>query len=295
LKILVIGSKGQLGWELCRRSAGFDQEIVGLDLPDLDITKPEQIRNILNDFGACLVVNAAAYTAVDKAEAEPDPAFAVNTDGPGHLAVYCAEANIPLIHLSTDYVFDGEKEGAYTENDPPAPLGVYGKSKAAGEEKVRKHLREHIILRTAWLYGSYGHNFVKTILRSAKVKEVLRVVADQHGCPTYAGDLAEAILAISNQIQKQKRISWGTYHYCGAGVTTWHGFAEKIIELSRKHDSFKVLEIRPITTEDYPTPARRPKNSVLDCSLIGKQFGIYPKPWLKSLENMLERLRTVDD
>ena len=290
MKVLVIGANGQLGWELCRmgEKQGFD--IVSIDLPEFNITDPSAVNNEVSQAGISLVINAAAYTAVDQAESEPELAFAVNRDGPAHLASSCTEIGIPLIHISTDYVFDGRKKGPYFETDPVSPLGVYGKSKAAGERKVRDHLQEHIILRTAWLYGIYGHNFVKTILRLGREKEVLRVVADQYGCPTYAADLAEAILEIAAQIGEQRDIIWGTYHYCGKGVTTWHGFAEKIFDLAREHCSLVVKEVVPTTTAEYPTPAKRPFNSVLDCSLITKHFGISSKPWPESLAKMIDRL-----
>jgi len=287
MRVLVIGANGQLGWELCRRGGEQGFDIVALDLPGFDITDLSGVKKGLNQAGASLVINAAAYTAVDQAESEPELAFAVNQDGPAHLASSCAEVGIPLIHMSTDYVFDGSKKGPYLETDPVSPLGLYGKSKAAGETEVREHLQEHIILRTAWLYGARGNNFVKTMLRLGRNKEVLRVVADQYGCPTYAADLAEAILGIAAQIGEGYDVMWGTYHYCGKGVTTWHGFAEKIFDLAKKHDTFMVRKVMPVTTAEYPTPAKRPKNSVLGCSLITKHFGISPRPWRASLTDMI--------
>jgi dTDP-4-dehydrorhamnose reductase len=264
--------------------------MVGLDLPGFDITDFSTVKKKVRQAGISLVINAAAYTAVDQAESEPKLAFAVNRDGPAYLASCCAEVGIPLLHVSTDYVFDGNKKGPYFETDPVSPLGVYGKSKAAGETEVRGHLKEHIILRTAWLYGINGHNFVKTMLRLGREKEVLRVVADQYGCPTYAADLAEVILTVAAQIGEQRDIIWGTYHYCGKGVTTWHGFAEKIFDLAREHCSLAVKEVIPITTPEYPTPAKRPANSVLDCSLFTKHFAVHPRPWQESLADMINRL-----
>ena len=267
MKVLVIGANGQLGWELCRRGEKQSFDIVSLDLPEFDITEPSAVKKAVSQTGISLVINAAAYTAVDKAESEPELAFAVNRDGPAYLASYCTEVGIPLIHISTDYVFDGNKKGPYFETEPISPLGVYGQSKAAGETEVKGHLKEHIILRTAWLYGINGHNFVKTMLRLGREKEVLRVVADQYGCPTYAADLAEAILEIATQIGEQRDIIWGTYHYCGKGVTSWHGFAQAIFDLAKKYNSFMVKKVVHITTAEYQTQAKRPANSVLDCSL----------------------------
>jgi dTDP-4-dehydrorhamnose reductase len=287
MRVLVIGANGQLGWELCRRGGEQGFDIVALDLPEFDITDLSGVKKGLNKAGASLVINAAAYTAVDQAESEPELAFAVNRDGPAYVASSCAEVGIPLIHISTDYVFDGTKKGPYSETDPVSPLGLYGKSKAAGETEVREHLPEHIILRTAWLYGARGNNFVKTMLRLGKDKEVLRVVADQYGCPTYAADLAEAIWSIAAQIDEGFDVMWGTYHYCGRGVTTWHGFAEKIFDLAKQHDTFMVRKVVPVTTAEYPTAAKRPKNSVLNCSLITKHFGISPRSWRTSLSHMI--------
>ena len=289
MKVLVIGANGQLGWELCRRGEKQGFDMVALDLPEFDITDLSAVKKQEHQAGVSLVINAAAYTEVDKAESEPELAFAVNRDGPANLASSCAEIGIPLIHISTDYVFDGNKKGPYFETDTISPLGVYGESKAAGETEVRDNLQEHIILRTAWLYGINGHNFVKTMLRLGKEKEVLRVVADQFGCPTYAADLAEAILTVATQISEQRDIIWGTYHYCGEGVTTWYGFAQEILDLANKYDSFTVKKVEAVSTEEYPTPAKRPANSVLDCSLVTKHFAVHPRPWQESLADMLNR------
>lgn len=288
MKLLIIGSNGQLGWELCKRGGKRGFDIIALDLPEFDINDASAVKKEVSQADASIIINAAAYTAVDKAESEPELAFAVNCNGPAHLASSCAKAGIPLIHISTDYVFDGNKKGPYLETDPVSPIGVYGKSKVDGEIEVRGHLKEHIILRTAWLYGIYGNNFVKTMLRLGKEKEMLRVVADQYGCPTYAADLADAILKIASQINEGRDIAWGTYHYCGKGVTTWHGFTEAIFNEAKKHDSFKVKKVVPISTKEYPTPAKRPANSALDCSLITKHFGISPKPWAESLARMIK-------
>ena len=290
MKVLITGVNGQVGWELDRRGAQHGFKVLGLDHADLDITNSNSVDEAIQRAGISLVVNAAAYTNVDRAESEPELAFAVNRDGPAHLASSCAEAEIPLIHISTDYVFDGTRKGPYFETDPISPLGVYGRSKAAGEAEVEKRVKEHIILRTAWVYGVHGNNFVKTMIRLGNEREILRVVDDQYGCPTYAADIADAIFAIASYILKGRQIAWGTYHYCGKGATSWHSFAEKIVELTREYGPLAVKGVKPISTEEYPTPVKRPANSVLDCSLIGKHFAIQPKAWGESLKDMIHRL-----
>jgi len=290
LKILITGSKGQLGWELVRQSKDFGFEVLAIDLPELDITDPFQVENMVAESQASLVINAAAYTNVDKAETEQELAFAVNTYGPANLAGSCAKADIPLIQISTDFVFDGKKGTPYIESDPVSPLSVYAKSKADGDNKVRSHIKEHIILRTSWLYGVHGQNFVKTMLRLGKEKKIIKIVADQFGSPTSATDLAEALLTIADRIQNGSRVDWGTYHYCGHGVTTWHRFAEKIFEITRKYESIRITNVEPVTTAGYPAKAKRPPFSALDCSLIKKHFGITPKPWQESLKIMIDRI-----
>lgn len=289
MKVLITGANGQVGWELARQGARYGLEIAALDRGTLDITDFAGIKKTFIRIAPALVVNAAAYTAVDRAESEPELAFAVNRDGPAYLAAACAGAGISLVHLSTDYVFDGSKTEPYRESDPISPLGVYGRSKAAGERKVREHVAKHIIIRTAWLYGVHGNNFVKTMLRLGQGKQVVKVVADQKGCPTYAADLAEAILTIASYLRASRRVAWGTYHYCGKGVTTWHGFAVEIFRLAKQHDSLVVEKAEPITTAEYPTPTKRPANSALDCSLLLENFGIQPKPWNESLDRMLKQ------
>jgi len=293
MRILLTGANGQVGWELSDRGGQRGLEILALDRADLDITDPVSVSEEVNRSGVSLVVNAAGYTAVDEAESEPELAFAVNRDGPTYLASACGKVGIPLVHISTDYVFDGQKKGAYLETDPVSPLSIYGKSKAAGEVAVRKHLREHFILRTGWVYGVHGHNFVKTMLRLGREREEVQVVTDQYGCPTYAADLAETILRIAAQLQEGRQIIWGTYHYCGKGVTSWHGFAEEIFRLANQYTSLKVKRIEPISTAEYPTPAKRPANSVLDCSLVEKEFGIRSRPWSESLARMIKEMFSI--
>ena len=288
--IAVIGSNGQLGWELVRKGEARGLEILARDYPEIDISDLASIDACFDSTKIDLVINVAAYTDVDRAESESEAAFAVNRDGPAHLADKCRKRGMPLIHVSTDYVFDGAKGKPYVEEDPIAPLGVYGESKAAGETEVRQRLREHIILRTAWLVGIHGHNFVKTMLRLGREREILKVVSDQQGCPTFAADLAEAILDLSMQVCRERSAPWGTYHICGEGATTRHAFAEAIFEMADKYEKFAVKRVEPISTADYPTPARRPANSVLDCSKIKEHFGIQPRPWRESLSTLIQRL-----
>jgi dTDP-4-dehydrorhamnose reductase len=287
MKILLTGAHGQVGWELARRAPkrGFAVEATDVDV--FDITDLRAVEERVCGPGWALVVNCAAYTAVDRAESEPELALAVNRDGPAHLAAACGAARIPLVHISTDYVFDGGKDGPYRETDPVSPLGVYGRSKAESEWEVRSRLREHIILRTSWVYGVHGQNFVKTMLRLGQERRVLRVVNDQQGCPTNAADLAEVILAIAGECDMN---AWGIYHYAGKGATTWHGFAEAIFAEARKYISLLVERVEPIPSSQYPTAAKRPANSVLDCSLFTSTFGIEPRPWRESLAEVIHGL-----
>ena len=294
MRILVTGANGQVGWELSRRGARKGIDILALDRASLDITDQSAVNREVSGSGSSVVVNAAAYTAVDQAESEPELAFAANRDGPAYLASACAEVGIPLIHISTDFVFDGKKQGPYLESDQISPLNVYGKSKAAGEVAVRELLPEHIILRTSWVYGVRGRNFVKTMLRMGRERDLIQVVEDQYGCPTYAADLGDTIMRIAAQIKENKQIAWGTYHYCGEGVTSWHGLAQEILSLAKKYTSLRVKTIEAIGTAEYPTPAKRPLNSALDCSLVEKTFGIHPKPWRESLAEMIKMMFLVE-
>ena len=223
-----------------------------------------------------MVINASAYTKVDRAETDEEAAFRANATGPEILAKACAAAGLPLIHVSTDYVFDGTKSGAYRESDPVAPLGVYGRSKSAGEEAIRRHLPQHVIVRTSWVYGIYGANFLKTILRLAGERDELRIVADQSGCPTSTADLAQALLAVAQALGEGRAVS-GTYHLAGTGVTTWHGFASRIVEAQRPFTG-RSPSVVPIRTEEYPTPAQRPANSELDSALFSRTFGYTARP-----------------
>ena len=288
MRLAIIGAKGQVGWELARRAPMFGHEVLAWDVDELDITDAAAVDRALTTGGADAVINAAAYTAVDKAEQEPELAFAVNRDGPAHLAAACARSGIPLLHISTDYVFDGTKADPYTEDDPAAPLGVYGQSKWEGDEAVRRSLSRHLILRVSWVFGVEGQNFVKTILRLAREREELRVVADQRGCPTYAGDIADVLLELAGRIsQIDADNAWGVYHYCGEPPTTWHGFASAIVERAKSDEKLKVRTVTAIATADSPPPAARPANSVLDCARLIDRFGIHPASWREGLATML--------
>jgi dTDP-4-dehydrorhamnose reductase len=289
VKILVLGACGQLGRELTENAHAFGFEAAGLDHDALDITDRAGVESAVSGNRPAMVINAAAYTAVDQAESDAARALAVNRDGAAHVAAACARARIPLIHTSTDFVFDGRKGAPYVETDAVEPLSVYGLSKAEGEAGIRSLLEEHIIVRTSWLYSRWGKNFVKTMLRLGREREILRVVDDQRGSPTHAADLAGAVLAIAARI-REKSVSWGTYHFCDGGETSWHGFALKIFDLARPREVFRVKEVQPIKTSEYPSPARRPAYSVLDCSLIKRVFGITPPPWTESLARMIETL-----
>ncbi len=289
MKILVIGSKGQLGWELMNRASNSSFEVAGYDLPEFDVTDQEAAREVLRKGDFSVVVNASGYTAVDQAEEDCKQAFAVNCDGVAHLARACEEAVVPLVHVSTDYVFDGRSLRAYQEADPPSPLSVYGRSKAAGEREVERILRDYIIVRTAWLYGVHGRNFVKTILQLGKEREEIRVVADQLGCPTFAGDLADALFKVISALLERPSLNWRLYHYCGEGIVSWYEFAAEILKLARQYDRFPA-RLTPIPTVEFPTPAVRPAYSVLDCSRIKAQFGVRIRPWQESLAATLEVL-----
>jgi dTDP-4-dehydrorhamnose reductase len=290
VRVLVTGYRGQLGTDLmhCAQSHGI--ETVGVGRSECDIARMESVERIFVHAGPFdAVINTAAYTAVDRAESDADNAYAVNRDGAEHLARACAERGIPLIHISTDYVFGGFQTRPCKPSDAIAPLGVYARSKAAGEDAVRRVLDRHVILRVSWLFGRHGNNFVKTMLRLGREKEALQVVDDQIGSPTYAGDLAAALVQMSKQLA-QGSARWGTYHYCNQGALTWYAFTRRILSAARVHEDLVVREVRPILTIHYPTPAPRPHYSVLDCSSFDQTFGITRRPWEEALKEMLAAL-----
>ena len=286
--ILVFGAAGQVGRELVGLAASRKTPVEGATRANADVSDADAVAALIARHRPRLVVNAAAYTAVDKAESEPDAAARGNADGPRVLAEATAAAGLPLLHLSTDYVFDGSKPGAYTEDDPIAPLGVYGRTKAEGEAEVRAANPRHVILRTAWVYGVYGNNFLKTMMRLVGERDRLRVVADQHGCPTATADIAAAILAIDAALARDPHLA-GTFHFVGAGATTWHGFAEAIVAAQAYHTGKRPM-VEAIATADYPTPAARPANSVLDSSRFTTTFGYRAKPWRERMVEVVAAL-----
>ena len=288
MKILVFGASGQIGREVCRAAWPPRYAILPLDRKAVDITKSAAVSAMLARETPDLVINLAAYTAVDRAESDPEVAWAANCAGAAHIAGACDESATPLVHLSTDYVFDGRKTGPYREEDAVGPLGVYGRSKEAGERAVRAAVAQHMILRTAWVFGAYGANFVKTMLRLAAERPVLRVVADQRGCPTAAADIAAALMVIAAHIERGEA-KWGTYHFVGAGAASWHSFAQAIFDQAAPQLA-ACPQVEPITTEQYPTPARRPMNSVLDCRKIEEVFGISSPPWRTALATVIREL-----
>ena len=288
MRVLLFGGSGQVGTALRRLAA----DGVTLSAPGhaaLDLAQPAAIAAAIATSGADLVVNAAAYTAVDKAESEPELARRINGDAPGAMAVECARRGIPLVHISTDYVFDGTRRGALTEDDPVGPLGVYGVSKLAGEQAVRRAGGAHAILRTSWIFSDHGTNFVKTMLRLAAERPELRVVDDQTGGPTAAEAVARAALAVGQALAGGDGAA-GTFHFSGAPPTTWFAFAGEILERWRALTGRPVPRLSPIPTSAYPTPARRPANSVLDCGLIQRTFGIAQPDWRADLDETLRRL-----
>jgi len=291
MTILIIGAHGQLGWELMRQQKDLPLPAIGVDVDSVDITDPSRIVADLDRMAPRIIMNAAAYTAVDRAETDSKTAFAVNRDGPAHLADWCRAHGAALVHVSTDFVFDGTASRPYRETDPIGPLGVYGQSKADGETAVRNALDTHVIVRTAWLYGVHGNNFVHTMLSHARRGTALNVVADQTGCPTFAADLARALIRIACRIQADgDQTPWGTYHFAGGGATSWHGFADAIFELARPLGLVTEVHLTPIATHQYPTPAARPVYSALDCDKIATAFGITTRPWRDSLRDCLARV-----
>lgn len=287
--IAILGNSGQVARALVRETAARGLRAMAGGRPRVDIADYHSLATFLYEAQPRIVVNAAAYTAVDKAESEPGEAFRINAEAPARLAALCAAARVPLIHISTDYVFDGQQTQPYVESDTRRPLGVYGASKAAGEDAVRAGCGQHIILRTSWVYSGEGHNFLRTMLRLGAERESLSVVDDQYGAPTSADDLASAILTIVAAIaQAGPDAPWGTYHLTGAGETTWHGFATEIFRLTAASGA-KTPRLLPIPTREYPTPALRPASSRLDNGKIARSFGITLPSWQQSLAETLAR------
>jgi dTDP-4-dehydrorhamnose reductase len=261
---------------------------VALARPDIDLTKPETLEPALRAARPDAVISAAAYTAVDQAESEPDAAFALNTEAAGILAEAAARMGVPVLHLSTDYVFDGSKTGPYVETDLPNPRTVYGHTKLEGERRVVAASSDHLVLRTAWVFSPYAKNFVRTMLRLAETREEVGVVADQRGCPSYAPDIAHALLQIA-RARLSGRGAGGLYHLAGGGETTWADFAEAIFRGSAARGG-PAARVNPIATSDYPTPAQRPHNSRLDCGRVRQTFDVALPAWPNALDRCLDAL-----
>jgi dTDP-4-dehydrorhamnose reductase len=286
--ILVFGARGQVGRELVALANARRVPLVGLARAEASITDDQTVRAALDVHRPVAVVNAAGYTAVDRAEREPEAATAANVTGPAVLAAACSDASVPLIHLSSAYVFDGAKKGAYVESDRVAPLGVHGRTKAEGEAKIREAAKRHVILRTSWIYSIYGRNFLKTTLRLASERDELKMVADQRGCPTATIDIAEAILVVVRKLVEKPNTS-GTFHFAGAGATTWLGFAEEIV---RRQAVFtgRMPKLTPIPAAEYPSAAKRPANSELDSSKFLSVFGFRARPWQERVGEVVAQL-----
>ena len=290
MRILVTGKEGQVDTSLQTLGEKLGLEIIRIGLPEIDLSRPETLEASVREARPDVIISSAAYTAVDKAETEAELAQRINGDAPGTLARLAAELDIPILHLSTDYVFSGDKEGAYDETDTPAPVSVYGKTKLSGEEQIRDATDNHVILRTAWVYSPYGNNFVKTMLRLGETRDELNVVADQFGCPTYAPEIARALLAIAQQVAVDRDPTIrGTFHLTGQGETNWAEFAEAIFAGAEARGR-KPVRVNPIPASDYPTPAKRPANSRLSGGKLDKTFGLRLDNWQISLDSCLTQL-----
>ena len=289
MRLAVTGKNGQVVSALLAL-ASAELEILALGRPELDLAQPETVLKELREVKPDAVLSAAAYTAVDKAESEPDIAFAVNRDGARAVAQAASDLGIPLIHLSTDYVFDGAKDTAYVESDPTGPTSVYGRSKLEGERAVSEATDNYVVLRTAWVYSEYGNNFVKTMLRLSENRDEIIVVADQFGCPTSANDIAAAVVTIARKLVEDSSAPLrGVFHLSGTGETNWANFAKQIFAFSAETGG-KSIVVNDITTAQYPTPARRPANSRLDCSKLEEVYGIKLPSWQTSTRAVVTAL-----
>ncbi len=289
MKILITGADGQVGRELLFAAQQQSIFCVAHDRSQLDICDVAAVNMAINKQDIDIVINAAAYTAVDAAEENSDVAFSVNRDGVRNLALACRQQELPLIHISTDFVFNGNKTGAYYETDIVAPVSVYGESKLAGEAVLAATLEQHVILRTSWVYSEHRSNFVKTMLRLMRERDQLQVVNDQWGCPTSAQAIAQALLVIAGSVLKRNVQDWGIYHFSAQGRTNWYAFAQEILAQARRYESLHVA-IEPISSEAWISAAARPKNSELCCRKLSATFDIEIEPWQKQLSPVIASL-----
>ena len=296
MRLLVTGASGQVGWELSRSLLPLG-DVIALDRRGCDLSQPELLPSLIRGIKPDIIVNAAAYTAVDKAEQEEQLATTINGTAVGVLAEESRKAGILLVHYSTDYVFDGVKETPYTEEDATHPINAYGRSKLAGETAMRQAGGAYVILRTSWVYAGRGHNFVRTMLRLASERDELRIVGDQIGTPTWAHDIADATAQIIRAIRREQaedRFASGIFNLTASGATSWYMFARAIIEDARHHGLLqRVPQLKPITSAEYPTPAARPKNSSLARERLSKRFGIALPDWKPRLSLCIEGMKTT--
>jgi len=286
--ILLTGGTGQVGTGIL--AANRDRfDIVAPGRAELDMANPASVAAFVAQRDWDAIINCAAYTAVDRAESEPALAAAINAEAPAVLAQAAARLGIPLLHVSTDYVFAGDKDGLYVEDDPVAPLGVYGSTKEAGEQAVRTAGGRHIILRTAWVVSPWGNNFIKTMLRLGREREELGIVQDQRGCPTSAADIAETLLHLTSRLLTDPQAPTGTYHFVNSGEASWFDLASRCFERSAEQGN-TVPRLKPIATSDYPTPAKRPANSRLATDRIAKDHGVRPRLWTEAVDDILKNL-----
>lgn len=285
-KFLITGANGQVGYCLTQQLQG-KHNILAVDRDELDITDQSAVQQAVEKFRPDVIINAAAHTAVDRAETEIELSEAINVKGPQYLAEAAKSVGAAMLHISTDYVFDGQRTGKYKESDATDPQGVYGITKLEGEQAVAQANDKFIVLRTAWVFGEHGNNFVKTMLRLAKTRDTLGVVADQMGGPTYAGDIAAALIQIAEKIINGENVEYGIYHFTGEPYVSWCDFAKAIFaEAVSQNVLEKAPLVNAITTADYPTPAKRPANSCLDLTKIQQVFGIQPSDWQQALKNI---------
>jgi dTDP-4-dehydrorhamnose reductase len=291
--ILVTGSDGQVGTEIIRLAEQRNIDLIAANKNQLDITQLSNIEDYVNKYEPELFINTAAFTAVDKAEEEIDMTFSVNRDGSANLAQACKNVGIPLLHISTDYVFKGDKEEPYHEDDIPDPESVYGKSKWEGEKAIQEIIQQHIILRTSWVFSASGQNFPNTMLRLANERDTLNIVNDQYGAPTWAGDIASVLLDIADNYMQGNNINWGLYHYTGRPVTNWFEFAKIIFVQAEQLGMLnQIPDLKAVSSENYRTAAKRPKNSELGCEKIHKEFGLNQPDWQIGLNRVLNEWKT---